>query len=180
MRSRTWIVTAFVAALLVTGATWCQAPGEAPKPGPEHKRMEHFLGKWTGSAEMKPGPFGPGGKMTWTETCEWFEGGFAVVCKSEGSSPMGQMKGLGILGYNAEEKFYTYYGVDNSGWSDYSKGKLQGKTWTYSSEGKIGGKPFKSRFAIEETSETTQSFKAETSEDGGKTWTLAMEGTSKK
>jgi uncharacterized protein DUF1579 len=180
MSSRAWIASAAASALLVTGATWCQAPGEAPKPGPEHKKLEHFVGKWTGTGEMKPGPFGPGGKSTWTETCEWFDGGFSVVCKSEGASPMGPMKGLGVLGYNSEEKVYTYFGVDNAGWSDYAKGKVEGKTWSYSSEFKVGGKPFMSHMAIEETSATSQSFKWETSADGGKTWTVMMDGSSKK
>ena len=32
--------------------------------GPEQKAMEVFLGTWNGKAEMKPGPFGPGGSAT--------------------------------------------------------------------------------------------------------------------
>src|SRR5262245_9252036 len=75
-----------------------QAPSGPPKPGPEHQKLARFVGTWNGKAEMKPGPFGPGGPMTWTETCDWFEGGFSVVCKSDGKGPMGAIKGLGIIG----------------------------------------------------------------------------------
>src|SRR6185369_10853252 len=60
-----------------------QAP-PAPKPGPENERLGFFVGKWTGTGEMKPGPMGPGGKMTTTDDCEWFEGHFSVVCHSAG------------------------------------------------------------------------------------------------
>ena len=87
---------------------------QAPKPGPEHARLGYFVGKWNGEGEMKPGPMGPGGKMKSTDTCEWFEGRFSVICRYEGTTPMGPTKSLGILGYSTEEKVYTYYGVDNT------------------------------------------------------------------
>jgi hypothetical protein len=53
--------------------------------------------------------------MTSKDTCEWHEGRFAVICRSEGTGPMGPTKGLGILSYSPEEKVYTYYGTDSSG-----------------------------------------------------------------
>jgi hypothetical protein len=90
-----------------------QSP-QAPKPGPEHARLGYFVGKWKTEGEMKPSPMGPGGKMTGTDTCNWFEGRFTVVCRSEGTGPWGPTKSIGILGYSTEEKVYTYYGVDNS------------------------------------------------------------------
>ena len=65
-----------------TVATSQQQP--APKPSAEHQKLAYFVGTWTSTGEMKPSPFGPGGKMTSTETCEWFDGGFAVVCRSQG------------------------------------------------------------------------------------------------
>ena len=70
------------------GVALAQAP-EAPKPGPEHKALQYFVGKWTSEGELKPGPFGPGGKMTSQDTCEWFAGGFHVVCRGTGKMPSG-------------------------------------------------------------------------------------------
>ena len=93
-------------------ALTAQAP---PKPSAEHQRLAYFVGKWTNQGEMKAGPFGPGGKTMSTDTCEWFEGQFAVMCRSEGKSPFGPMKSVGIMSYSAEEKVYTYYATDNSG-----------------------------------------------------------------
>ena len=107
-------IMAAALSLAVSGAALAQAAGEAPKPTAEHKKLGYFVGKWTTEGDMKPNPFGPGGKVTATDNCEWFEGGFSVVCKSEGKSPAGPTKGMGIMSYNTEEKAYTYYGLDNS------------------------------------------------------------------
>ena len=93
-----------VVALQLVGTA--QAP-QPPKPGPEHKRLEYFVGKWTSEGEMKASPMGPAGKMSSTDTCEWFEGRFAVICRSDGKSPMGPMKSVGILSYSPEDKVYT-------------------------------------------------------------------------
>mgnify|MGYP002336517997 CR=1 FL=1 len=76
------------------------------RPRPEHKRLGFYVGKWTVEGELKPGPMGPGGKFTSTDTCEWFDGGFAVVCRSEGRMPAGPARSIGILGYSAEEKVF--------------------------------------------------------------------------
>lgn len=133
------VVVSFAGLQLVAA----QAP-EEPKPGPEHERLGYFVGKWTSEGEMKPGPMGPGGKMTSTDTCEWFDGRFAVVCRSEGKTPMGPSKSVGILGYSAEEKVYTYYGIDNSNMTmtTVPRGTGQGDTWTYTDESMMGGKKY--------------------------------------
>jgi hypothetical protein len=173
---------AFVIAVTVSGlaVVAAQQPA-APKPGPDHQKLGYFVGTWTSTGEMKANPFGPGGKMTMTESCEWFQGGFAVVCRSEGTSPMGPTKGLGIMGYNAEEKVYTYYGLDNSAMNMASvpKGTVQGDTWTYSDEAMMGGKKIKSRFVLKTASPTSYSFKWEMEEAPDK-WTTIMEGTATK
>src|SRR6266566_9909461 len=84
---------------------------ERCRGGPE----AYFAGRWNEVGQMKPGPMGPGGQLTSTSTCEWFAGGFSIVCRSDGKGPTGEMHGLGILGFSTERKRYTYYGVDNSG-----------------------------------------------------------------
>lgn len=156
-------------------------PSQAAKPGPEHQKLGYFVGTWTSTGEMKPSPMGPGGKMNMTETCELFQGGFAVVCRTEGTSPMGPMKGLGIMGYNAEEKVYTYYGVDNSpmNMASVPKGTIQGDTWTYNDESIMGGKKVKGRYVLKIASPTSYSFKWEMEQGPGK-WTALMEGTATK
>ncbi|MBP7148429.1 MAG: DUF1579 family protein [Acidobacteria bacterium] len=168
----TWVALLAAAA----PAALAQAP-ERPVPGPEHKKLEFFVGKWKGEADMKPNPFVPGGKYNSTDTCEWFDGNFAVVCRSEGSGPAGQMKSLGLIGYSPEEKVYTYYGLDNGGMmmTSVARGTLQGDTWTFVDEAKMGGKTVKSRYTMRQLSPTSYSFKWETVGDKGE-WVTVMEG----
>ena len=164
--------------LAVAPAASAQA---APQPGPEHKALGYFVGKWTAEGEMKPGPMGPGGKFTQSDTCEWFEGGFSVVCRSEGKTPAGPARSIGILGYNTEEKVYTYYGVDNSGMTMASvpRGTRQGDTWTYTDETTMGGAKVKSRVTIKELSPTAYTFRLEFQGPDGK-WMTAMESKNTK
>ncbi len=173
----------FVAAALIGSATLAaaQPPPPAPKPGPEHEKLGYFVGKWTGEGEMKPGPMGPGGKVTSTDTCEWFEGRFAVVCRSEGKSPVGPMKSLGILSYSTEEKVYTYSGVDNSGMTmtSVAKGTMDAGTWTYTDETMMGGQKVKSRVVIKELSPTAYTFTMEMQGPDGK-WMPVMESKNTK
>ncbi len=169
----------FVAGMVIGAAVSplaaAQAP-QAPKPGPEHERLGYFVGKWTAQGEMKPGPMGPGGRMTSSDTCEWFEGRFSVICRSEGTTPMGPTKSIGILGYNTEEQVYTYYGVDNSNMTmaTVPKGTVRGDTWTYTDESTMGGQKVKMRVTIKELSPTAYTFKMEMQGPDGK-WMPAME-----
>ena len=157
------------------------AAAQAPKPGPEHQRLGYFVGKWNAEGEMKPGPMGPGGKMKSADTCEWFEGKYSVICRYEGSGPMGPSKGIGILGYSPEEKVYTYYGIDNSNMTMASvpRGTIKGDTWTYADEGTMGGKKYKSRVIIKELSPTEYTFRMDMQGPDGK-WTPMMESKNTK
>lgn len=144
-------------------AASAQAP-PPPTPGPEHKKLQYFAGKWSIDGEMKASPLGPGGKMTGTESCEWFAaGGFHLVCNSTGSSPVGTTKGLSIMGYSAEGKHYTFYGIDNHNWSDSAKGSLEGDTWTWTSESTMNGQPITGRYVIKQLTADSYSFRAEMS-----------------
>jgi hypothetical protein len=173
---------AVAAALTAAGLQVASAQGQQPaKPGPEHEKLGFFVGKWSTEGELKPGPMGPGGKTKSTDTCEWFEGNFSVICRYEGTGPTGPSKAVGILGYNAEEKVYTYYGVDNTSMNMASvpKGTVKGDTWTYTDEGMMGGKKFKTRVTIKEVSPTQQSFRMEMQGPDGK-WVPVMESKSTK
>lgn len=157
------------------------AENQEPKPGPEHKKLGYFVGQWKMEGEWKPGAMGPGGKVTATDKCEWFEGGYSVVCHSQGTNPMGPSKSIGILGYSMEDKAYTYTGVDNSAmtFTSVPHGTVQGDTWVYTDEGKMGGQMMKTKVTIKELSPTAYTFKMETAGSDGK-WTTMMESKSTK
>ncbi len=152
---------------------------EMPKPGPEHESLGYFQGKWQFEGEVKEGPMGPGGKTAFTETCELFEGGFALVCEAEGTNPMGSVKSFAIMSYDTEKKAYTYHAVESNMPAFSAMGKREGKTWHWTSEMKMGPETMKTRVTITETSPASYMFKLEMSTDGTN-WMTAIEGKSTK
>jgi Protein of unknown function (DUF1579) len=178
MKAMLKAIFALAAASAVAAPAAAQA---APQPGPEHQRLGYFVGRWKAEGEIKPGPMGAGGKMTSTDNCEWFEGRFTVICRSEGQGPSGPSKSIGILGYSVEDKAYTYYGVDNSSMimSTVPKGTVSGKTWTYTDETTVGGQTMKSRVTIEEESPTAYTFRMEIQGPDGK-WIPMMQSRNTK
>ena len=181
-KSVEWLASCAAIVLGLSGvhAAFAQEGG-APKPTPEHKRLGYFVGNWTTEGKMEASEMGPGGKMTAVDRCSWFEGGFAVVCQSEGKSPTGPNKSIAILGYSAEEKVYTYSGVDSSGMTMTSvpRGTRQGDTWIYNDESMMGGKKVKSRVTIKEVSPSEYTFKMDMQTPDGK-WATVMESKSTK
>ena len=167
------------AAVLMIGSTvYAQGP---PKPTAEHQKLAYFVGEWKGEGELKANPFMPAGKYTTDDDCEWFQGNFAVVCKSEGKGPSGEMKSVFIMGYNAEEKAYTYYGVDSNGMvpATVALGKVTGDTWTFHEESKFGGQLVKSRYTVTQVSPKSFSFLWEVQGPDGK-WMALMDGKNTK
>ncbi len=176
---RLGILAASLGLALGTAAAQAQEKKmEMPKSGPEVKKLGYFVGTWKTEGDVKENPFMPAGKWSGTDNCEWFHGGFHVVCHSTGKGPMGAVHGLGILAYSSEEKAYTYFGIDSTGFAEGSKGTVEGNTWTYTNEEKMGGKTVHGRYSMT-TSPSSYTFKYETSEDGQK-WALVMEGKSTK
>jgi hypothetical protein len=138
-----------------------------PQPGPEHNKLGVFVGTWKDEAEMKPSPFGPGGKLSLTESCEWFTGGFSVVCHTDTTGFMGDLKTLTVLTYDAEEKLYRFYEFNSVGLSESAKGTIDGDTWMFDGESKMGGKVIKSRSTIRLSSPDSAVVSSEVSVDGG-------------
>ncbi|MGH7263443.1 MAG: DUF1579 family protein [Candidatus Rokuibacteriota bacterium] len=175
-RIRSIVACSFAVAL--ASAAFAQASPEA-KPTPEHARLGYYVGEWRTEGEMKASPFGPGGKLTSEDDCRWFEGKFAVICNGQGRGPMGPIKNLGVLGYSAEEKVYTYYGLDNGSMTMTSipRGTISGDTWTYEDDAKMGGQTIKSRFVIEHLSPDAYTFRWDVQGEGG-AWNTVMQGKS--
>src|SRR5262249_40083743 len=177
---RTIAACLWIALIAIASAnSLAQGPTEMPKPGPEVKRLGYFVGKWRGESEMKPSPFGPGGKVTESEDVEWMPGGFFVVVHSDAKTPMGDGKTLMILGYNPEKKAYTFNAFDNMGQAETATGTFEGDTWTWLSDSMMGAKAVKSRFTMKPPSPSSYSTKFEMSMDGG-AWATVMEGKTTK
>ncbi len=174
------LTVALFAACVLAQSLLAQAPPPMPKPGPEHKRLDYFVGHWKGTGTAKQSPFGPAGKITFDEQIEWFPGGFFQVARAEAvvhteeQGPVGGMKMLGIMGYSSEEKAYTFHVIDSLGETVSARMTVEGDTWTMMRESKMGGKPIKRRMTIKEVPPASLSMKLELSQDGGP-WATIME-----
>jgi hypothetical protein len=153
---------------------------EAMKPGPEHARIGYFAGTWQYDGDAKESPMGPGGKITNTETCEWFAGGFSLVCRSDGANPRGPVKGGAVWGFDPAQRKYTYYGYNSFGEAFYVLGQVSGQVWTWNFEMPMeGGAKAEGRVTLTEQSPTAFSFRFELSTDGTN-WMLMEEGRATK
>jgi Protein of unknown function (DUF1579) len=158
-----------------------QGPTPAqPKPGPETQKLAYYLGSWRGEGEAQAGPFGPGGKLSSTTTCEWFDGGFHLVCRGEEQGPTGKRTFLNIRTYDEKTQAYTEYGISNLGETEYDTGgTIVGNKKTFAFEMNIDGKPTKLRYVEVQVSPTFYTYEATASTDGGP-WTVIAEGKVRK
>jgi hypothetical protein len=163
-----WILPAFF--LLA------QAPSGLSGPGPEQKRLAYFEGTWRFRLQMHASPFGPDGLVTGTDWNELLPGGYFLVRRYQTQSPLGEFRGLEVLGWDATARTYFQRGFDNLGQTHLYAGAVEGSTWTWTFESNAGGKTYRLRITIQEASPTLQSYRAEISEDG-KTRSTILEGT---
>lgn len=172
---------AMIAAVAWMGAGVASAQTqEMPKPGPEHQRLGAFVGNWTFEGEMKPGPMGPGGKLTGTDRIEWTPGKFFVQRTYQGKSPMGEMQGIEILAYDTAKKVYTYNAFDSLGMIGSGTLNVKGNTWTATGTSTMGAMTMRDRCTLEFGADnSTLTIKCSMSTDG-KTWTPTFEGKATK
>ena len=171
--------TGIAAAAFLLFAVALQAQMTAPKPGPELKKLDLLVGTWTIDADMKAGPMGPGGKITEIEKCAWQENGFYLICNSDYTGAMGSGVGLAVMGYSTEDKVYTYHEFNSWGEADDSKGTVDGDTWTWTNDSKMGGMTMKGKYTMKVLSPTSYTMSYEMSQDGTK-WTTVMDGKATK
>ncbi len=165
-----------LAGLLLSLVALSAAQMQMPKPAPELKQLDWMAGSWKLDGDAKPSPMGPGGKMTMTEDIHWMQGGFFLVSHSKfAGAGMGEGSGVSIMGYDADAKKFTYNEFNSFGEATKSMGTVDGKTWTWYGEDKMG----KGKFIMNLTSPTSYTFQYDMSPDGN-TWTTVMTGTATK
>jgi hypothetical protein len=167
-----------VAVILICGFTallLAQAPPAPPKPGPEHKKLEYFVGKWTAESEIKANEYVPAGKGVSTETYTLEPGGFYIEHLAEGQIP----RTLGIIAYDSHAKVYTSYYASSVGLVGTATGTVNGNTWTWMVEDKYAGQSVKGRTTITMLSPTQYTSKYEMA-DGKGGYTTLVEGKATK
>ena len=166
-----------MAAVILVSATFAQQ--EAAKPDADHQKLNYFVGNWTTEGHMKPGLMGRGGKLTITENTVWMDGGFFIITHSTvDAGAMGTSTEIAVMGYDSDEKIYTYDEFSSTGEVTRSKGTFKNDTWTWMNDMKMGSQTVKGRYTVKVLSPTSYSYKFEMS-DGDK-WNLVMDGKSVK
>ena len=168
-----------VAVVLSSFAAWAQM---APKPGPETKKLEYFLGTWTTEGTVAQGPWGMGGKFTSTDTTEWMDGNYFVMSHSDFKMPPelgGDGKETSVMGYDTEQNTYFYEGFNSQGRHESSKGTATGDTWTWTSSANYGGQEIQQKMTVKVLSPTSYTVKFEVSMDGTN-WMPFMEAKTTK
>jgi uncharacterized protein DUF1579 len=162
-------------ALLLGSTLLARTQMEKPKPAPELKKLDYFAGTWIAEGEIRPGAMGPGGKFTGTNHVQWMDGAFFLVTHSEFNGAMGKGSETSYMGYDSNDKMYTYDSFNSLGEADHAKGTVEGDTWTWQSETRMASQTIKGRLTIKMLSATSYNFKFEMSSDGA-TWNTVLEG----
>lgn len=148
----------------------------SPKPGPEVRALGYYVGTWRGHGETKGGPFGPAGKLSSEMTCNWFAGGFHVVCRGEERGPTGKRGFLNILGFDQKTKAYTEYSISSLGESEYDRdGSLVRGKLVFLLRQNAEGKPVKLRYTEVHVSPVLYTYRAEAALGRGP-WMVIAEG----
>jgi hypothetical protein len=108
---------------------------EQPVPGPEHRRLESFVGDWDTEGTVKVNPSGPGVKFRAVDSYEWVPGGFFLLHRWDALMPDGRTQGVEIIGYDPAKGTYTVHSFDSSGNTDVMDASTANDTWTF--EGKL-------------------------------------------
>ena len=145
-----------------------------PVPSPEVGKLGYYVGTWRGEGAAKEGPFGPGGKLSSTTICEWFAGGFQLVCRGEESGPTGRRKFLNIRTYDDSAKAYTEYSISSLGETEHATGgSIVGNKKTFVQTTEVEGKSLEITYTEVQMSPTLFVYRADVSVDGGPSTTIA-------
>jgi hypothetical protein len=138
-----------------------------PKAGPEHKKMEAFVGTWTYVGEAKASPYGPAGKITGTDVYEMLYGGLFLQHRWDEKNPLGDLKGTEIWGYDPSKKGYTYTYITTLGEMGAGILNISGNTWNFASSGTtFEGKTAHARGSVTWAGTTSFTIKVDASADG--------------
>lgn len=173
-------VAALIGLMLAFGlASSARGRADSPTPAPELRKLDYFAGSWTTEGEIKPGPMGSGGKFKGTNHVQWMDGGFFLVTHSEFNGAMGKGSETAYMGYDSNDRTYTYDSFNTLGEADHAKGDVDGDTWIWLSETRMSAETVKGRLTIKALSARAYDFKFETSQDG-KAWTTVLEGKTRR
>jgi uncharacterized protein DUF1579 len=106
----------------------------AGKAGPEHQRLEIFIGKWINQGHTVATADAPEVPILTSDMYEWMPGGFFVLHTAYGRVGDQDVGGTEILGYDAACQQYRSYFFDSQGHVRTDVLTASGDTWTWRGE----------------------------------------------
>ena len=171
------ITRAVLAVALLAGYALGQTPVQ---PRPEVKKLDYFVGTWTGEGTIPAGEWGAGGKYKVVHSFEWVTGNFALLHRSESRMPAtlgGDSESISLVGYDSDQKMYIDAGFDSRGGHGVTQGSLSGDTWTWTDSEKLpDGQVIQHKESAKMLSATSYRAIFAVSKDGTN-WTVMMDTT---
>jgi hypothetical protein len=86
-----------------------KALAEAGKPGPEHKKLQPFVGQWTFTMKFWTDPSQPPAELKGTIERKWIMDGRFIQETARGECPKTgkTFEGLGLVGYDSAQKKFS-------------------------------------------------------------------------
>ncbi len=105
-----------------------------PVPGQVYRLLDHFIGKWDTTGNMKTGEGEPDLWIEGTDTYEWLPGGFFVMHKVDVRIGDDCKLATEIIGFDASTGNYMMHSYDNSGEASVMHASEHHGIWTFASE----------------------------------------------
>jgi hypothetical protein len=164
-----------VCAVVLVFAVAIIAQTPAPKPGPEQKKLEIWVGKWTYEGEVKATPLGSAGKYTGTATVRPVLGGFFVEWRGEEKGTTVTTQWFEIDGYDALNKNFMWKGFNNDGSFDTAAYTIEANTVNFTGTRILGENQYKFRGSIVFAPDFMSWVQKQELSADGKTWMLWFE-----
>src|SRR5262245_14580607 len=98
----------------VTGVAAGRVAGALAR-GPEHERLEVFIGKWITEGHTVASDGAPSLKITASDIYEWAAGGFFILHSAYGTIGDAAVGGIEIIGYDPGKGTYRTHFFDSQG-----------------------------------------------------------------
>ena len=130
-----------VGLVVLVFAVSVRAQTMAPKPDPELKKFDVFLGDWTYAGEYTAGPLGPASKVTGELTIKKILGGFFFQNQATEKGPLGETRFIEIVGYDPMKKGLVSNEYHSDGTVLSGAYSFDENTCTYTGQLLVEGKP---------------------------------------
>lgn len=107
---------------------------QGPVRGPQHERLNVWVGRWINQGQMVLADGAPGMTITTSDVYEWLPGGFFIMHTAYGRIGDFGVGGAEIIGYDEASGGYQSHFYDSQGNVTAHRLNVRGDVWTYQGE----------------------------------------------